>query len=97
MEPGERPAAAMRRELHEELSISADEWHPLWPIEHFARLENQQVRLWLFWGRIDKSWPSRELKEGRDVQAFPYARLAALDIPAVMRRALERFHKTCRP
>jgi len=97
MEPGERPAAAMRREIREELSIPADEWHPLGPIDHFAKLEKQQARLWLFWGRVDKSWPARELKEGRAVRAFSFARLAALDMPVVMRRALERFHRTCRP
>lgn len=77
VEDGESPAAALSRELHEELGIDVTEAHP-WIVREFD-YPHADVRLNFF--RV-RGWHG-EL-HGREAQAFAWQRLGAIDVAPLL-------------
>jgi len=89
---GENPAQAIEREIFEELTIRPKGFVALWPMDYYDELEKRDARAWLFSADVTDVWGGQVLKEGQDAMSFSYQELGGLDIPQIMRDALDRFH-----
>lgn len=92
VEEGEAPAATVRREVQEELSITPPSYRFLWSSYHFAEFEQAMIRMWFFEARVDEVWGAHRLTEGQAVQAFSFEQVGGLSMPGVMSEVLQRYH-----
>ncbi len=92
IDPGEAPLKAIKRELFEELSIRPGEFKFLWQTDYYYDFVKGTVRTWFFVTNVDSVWSTHKLKEGKDVGIFSFPELKELDIPEVIRQALNRYH-----
>lgn len=90
---GETPLEAISREIYEELSIQPAEFHYLWFTDYFAAFEGEVIRTWFFWSDVSSVWAEHKLLEGQSVGIFHFNDITDLEMPAVMRTTIERFHK----
>lgn len=90
--PGEVPLEAIKRELFEELSIRINKFEFLWYTDYYYDFVKGGVRTWFFTSNVDNVWGPHQLKEGKAVGIFSFHDLKELDIPDVIRQALNRFH-----
>ena len=88
----ETPLQTIKREIWEELLISAPEYLFLWTMDHFSTLHSKMARTWFFQVNVDDVWSQHRLLEGKDVRAFRYDQTLDLDMIEVMRAALKRFY-----
>lgn len=88
----ETPFQAVNREVLEELSIKSAEYKYLWFTDYYSDFEKAKVRTWFFVRDVTAIWHEHRLMEGQAVGVFTFEQLANLDIPSVMRHAIERFH-----
>jgi 8-oxo-dGTP pyrophosphatase MutT (NUDIX family) len=72
---GEAPLEAARRETHEELSLSIDDWVALG--DFFARCEHRDDTMYCFHAVVDGVSPVPDGAEIAEVQWFPVAALPA--------------------
>ena len=93
---GETPLEAISREIQEELSIQPAEFHYLWFTDYFAAFETEVIRTWFFSSDVGSVWAEHKLLEGQAVGAFRFEKTSDLEMPAVMRQTIERFHKQTR-
>lgn len=89
----ETPLKAMSREIHEELSIQPAEFHYLWFTDYFAAFEGEVIRTWFFCSDVSSVWGEHKLLEGQSVGIFHFNDITDLEMPAVMRQTIKRFHK----
>lgn len=92
VEENEDPVEAVSREVFEELSIIPFAYRFLWSMNRYTEFEQVVIRLWFFEAHVDEVWSGHCLKEGQAVLAFSLEQLADIDIPLVIREALERHH-----
>lgn len=92
IDPGEAPLEAIKRELFEELSIRPNEFKLLWQTDYYYDFVKGTVRTWFFVTNVDGVWSTHKLKEGKDVGIFSFPELKELDIPEVIRQALNQYH-----
>ncbi len=90
--PGETPLGAIKRELFEELSIRPSEFKFLWYTDYYYDFVRSTVRTWFFMSKVDNVWGNYQLKEGRAADTFSFNDMKDLDIPDVIRQALNRYH-----
>ena len=90
---GETPEQAIRREVSEELSIAPEKYSYLWYIDYYFPFMRSVIRTWFFVSDVTSVWLGHKLLEGRAVRDFRFKQLAKLDIPEVMYKTLERFHR----
>lgn len=93
----ETPLQAVGREVSEELSIKSEGYRFLWYIDYYSDFLKVMVRTWFFVSDITSQWGVHKLTEGQAVGVFKFEQLADLDIPFVMRQAIERFHTQATP
>jgi 8-oxo-dGTP diphosphatase len=87
----EHPAAAVRREIHEELSLDIIGWTPLWVIRGYSPFWADAVRCHVFAADVTALWPTHELREGRATGLFTFGDLPE-PIPLLFAALLERYH-----
>jgi len=92
IDPGETPLEAIRRELFEELSIRPSEFKFLWHMDYYYDFFKSTVRTWFFISNVDDIWDARQLKEGKSADTFSFHELKDLDMPDIIRQALNRYH-----
>lgn len=92
VEEGEDPLCTVSREVREELSICPSSYIFLWSGYYYAEFEQAVIQMWFFEAQIDKVWKGHRLAEGQAVGAFTFEQLVGLNMPSVMREALERHH-----
>jgi len=92
LENGEDPIDGVKREIFEELSIRPSNYRELWHEDYYVPLLKAMARTWFFAAEVDETWDEHKLNEGRDVKAFAYEDLAGLEMPAVMRKTIQRYH-----
>ena len=90
---GETPLEAISREIQEELSIRSLEFHYLWYTDYFAAFESKVIRTWFFSSDVGSVWDEYKLLEGQSVGIFHFEDIFDLEMPAVMRKTIERFHQ----
>lgn len=90
---GETPLEAISREIYEELAIQPLEFHYLWFADYFSAFEGEVIRTWFFFSDVGSVWAEHKLLEGQSVEIFHFKDIADLEMPAVMRTTIERFHK----
>ncbi|MDD5108736.1 MAG: NUDIX domain-containing protein [Candidatus Omnitrophica bacterium] len=88
---GETPLAAVKRELFEELLIQP-EFKFFQRADYYYDFVKGNVRTWFFVSNIDTVWDAHKLREGKAVDIFSFAELEKLDIPDVIRQALNRYN-----
>ena len=91
--PDEAPGDAISREIFEELVIRPARFEFLWSDEEYGEFEKAHIRLWFFHADVEKVWPEHQLREGRAAEVFSFEQLLTLDIPGIIFRTIERFHK----
>ncbi|MBA3016728.1 NUDIX domain-containing protein [Patescibacteria group bacterium] len=84
---------AISREIYEELSIQPLEFHYLWFVDYFSAFEGEVVRTWFFCSDVSSVWAEHKLLEGQAVGVFRFEKTSDLEMPAVMRQTIERFHQ----
>lgn len=89
---GETPLVAVKRELFEELLINPDDFEFFERVDYYYDFVKGNVRTWLFVANIDNVWGDHQLKEGKAVDVFSFVELEKLDIPDVIRQALNRYN-----
>lgn len=89
----ETPLEAIKREIHEELSIQPAEIHYLWFADYFATFEGEVIRTWFFSSDVSSVWAEHNLLEGQSVGIFHFKDTFDLEMPAVMRTTIERFYR----
>jgi 8-oxo-dGTP pyrophosphatase MutT (NUDIX family) len=92
IEPGERPAAALTREIHEELCIQVGQPRHLGDGEYFNEFLNAVARYSLFEADVTAQWAHHRVMEGQAAAHFGFDQLAALPMPAIIRSLLEQHH-----
>lgn len=90
---GETPLEAISREIYEELAIQPAEFHYLWFADYFAAFEGKVIRTWFFSSDVSSVWAEHKLLEGQSVGIFHFKDIFDLEMQAVMRETIERFHK----
>ena len=90
---GETPLEAISREIQEELSVQPAGFHYLWFTDHFSTFENEVIRSWFFSSGVGSVWAEHKLLEGQSVGIFHFEDIFDLEMPAVMRTTIERFHR----
>ena len=91
VEPGESPAAAIARELEEELGITVPHARLLWSTEDHRDSAGRRRSLFVFEADVTGVWPAHRLGEGQDVSLFD---VDALPVPIVpMARAVIERHR----
>lgn len=88
----ETPLETIRREVEEELTIQNTTYKKLWFIDYYSEFTKSPVRTWFFVSDITRMWLGHKLTEGRAAGLFSFKELKKLDIPLVMRDALNRFY-----
>ncbi len=89
----ETPLEAIKREIHEELSIQPAEFNYLWFADYFAAFEGEVICTWFFCSDVGSVWSEHKLLEGQSVGIFHFNDVFDLEMPTVMRTTIERFHK----
>lgn len=89
----ETPLQAIRREVYEELLIEPTEYRYLWFTDYFSSFEAEVIRTWFFCSDVSSVWSEHRLLEGQSVGIFHFKDITDLEMPAVMRTTIERFHK----
>ena len=80
---GEEPAAAARREVHEELGVDTADWQPLGDL--FERIDGKRDTLWCFGTTIGDR---RVVTDGAEIAEARWFRLD--DLPADSHRYVAR-------
>jgi 8-oxo-dGTP pyrophosphatase MutT (NUDIX family) len=93
---GEAPAAAIRREIREELALDVTWWRLLWPIQIYVPFRDAVIRHWIFAADVTAEWSRHVLGEGQGCGVFT---IDALPRPmeTIVTALLERYHATARP
>jgi len=92
IEEGETPLEAVKREVYEEITLKPKKYTELWPIDFYSEFDKTMVRSWLFTVDVADVWVTRQLREGKDANAFDFEELSKIEMPTAMREALIRFH-----
>lgn len=87
----ETPLAAIRREISEELSIEPSKYQYLGFVDYYASFENDIIRTWFFLSDVTELWAIHKLKEGRAASLFSFNEIRTMDMPLVMKGAIENF------
>lgn len=90
---GETPPEATSREIQEELSIQPAGFHYLWFTDYFAAFEDEVIRTWFYFSDVASVWSEHKLLEGQSAGIFYFKEIFNLQMPAVMRETIERFHQ----
>ena len=92
---GEPPAAAIRREIMEELGLDVVDWRKLWTVRYYVPFWDAVVRHVVLAAEVTRVWPRHVLREGQDTGVF---RIDALPGPMdpVVSALLERYHDQVR-
>ena len=93
IDEGEDPLTAVKRELMEELNLRPEKFSELWPLDYYDPFDKQEIRTWFFWADVTDVWPNKILGEGQGVEAFSLEQLGQLDMPSIMRVAIEKFDR----
>ena len=88
---GEDPAIAIRREIHEELSLQVARWTPLWVIRGYSPFWDDAVRCHVFVADVTALWAAHRLREGQTTGLFAIDELPR-PIPPLFAALLERYH-----
>ena len=88
VEPGETAAAAISRELAEELCIHPTGIRFLKMLDYSEQPETGVTRLAIFEADVTPHWGQQRLTEGQAAQHFAYDQLAALPMPSLIRSIL---------
>lgn len=91
----ETPAAAVRREIHEELALDVADWDELWRVRHYDPFRNDDVLHIVFAADVTHAWGRHVLREGQATGLFAIDDLPRPMNPFVM-ALLERYHSACR-
>lgn len=89
----ESPLHAIQREVTEELLIEPSEFKYLWFVDYYSNFEQTIIRSWFFVSDVSEVWSNHRLMEGQDVSVFTFEQIKHLEMPSVMRDAIERFHQ----
>lgn len=92
---GETPAAAIRREIREELGLDVAGWRPLWRIRYFVPFWGTDVSHAIFAADVTHAWSDHRLGEGQATGVFPIDALPRPMEPIVA-ALLERYHDQTR-
>lgn len=92
VEPSETPAAALLREVGEELSASPDGCRFLWRVDEPSSRQRAARRYWFFEADFSRYWGTHRLMEGAGAACFTFDALAVIEMPPIIRDALTRYH-----
>jgi 8-oxo-dGTP diphosphatase len=93
--PGEDPAAAIRREIHEELALEVTAWRLLWSIRCYVPFRDAVIPHKIFAADVTAAWRRHVLGEGQGCGVFTIDALPEPMEPIVS-ALLERYHATAR-
>lgn len=92
IDPGESALEAIKREISEELNIRPSCFVPLWSLDYYDPYDKTNIRTWFFSAEVSAIWEEHKLAEGKAVDVFAYERLPFIEIPLIMRKAIDKFH-----
>ena len=70
IEPGERPADAIRREIREELKLEVPAWAELWTFVNYSPFWDRLYRCTAFAADVTDLWDAHVLSEGQATGVF---------------------------
>jgi 8-oxo-dGTP pyrophosphatase MutT (NUDIX family) len=92
---GESPAAGIRREILEELSLDVSDCRKLWTVLYYDAFWNATIRHTIFAADVTLTWPGHVLHEGQRAEVFSIDALPEPMDPLVS-ALLERYHDQIR-
>ena len=95
VQEGESAAAAIRREIREELGLDVERWRELWTVRCTVPFWNAEVPHHVYAADVTAVWDRHVLGEGQAAAVFPISSLPRPMEPLVI-TALERYHALAR-
>jgi 8-oxo-dGTP pyrophosphatase MutT (NUDIX family) len=91
IDEGEDPAAAIRRDIREELGLDITDWRELWAVRHYVPFCDAVVRHVIFVADVTGFWKKHVLGEGQATGVFRIDELPH-PTPPIVSALLERYH-----
>lgn len=88
VELDETPAAALVREIREELSVEVSRCRFLWSVQELGSDPERPRTFWFFEVPFAEFWGTERLTEGKAARCFSFEDLTDVAVPVVARRAL---------
>lgn len=92
LEKGETPEEALTREIEEELTIELTEYRHLWSFRRKSVHFGMDIDFTFYVSDISEQWSDCDLREGQAMQQFDFHELGDLNMPAIPRDVIGRYH-----